>query len=80
MRPSKSESDLEYWTKAIQYWLQRIEYWFLYSAGARTPADKALAEEGERNAKSRLFAAELARQEALGEIVVYTGRPKPRWA
>lgn len=69
MRPSKQESDLEYWCKAIQYWKELAEKYFLIDD-----------HEGEARCEARAFIAELNYQEAKGEIVVYTGRPKPRWA
>lgn len=69
MRPTKQESDLEYWAKAIDYWKQKAEEWFLLDN-----------REGEARCEARIYAAELAFAEARGEIIVYSGRPKPRWA
>ena len=69
LRPTKQISDLEYWSQARQYWSSVLEQYFLLDDG-----------EGEARAQQRLFAAELAHQEATGEIVVYSGRKNPRWA
>lgn len=69
MRPTKTESDLEFWTNAKTYWMEMAERYFLLD-------DRA----GEARCEARLFAAELAHAEATGEIVVYSGRPNPKWA
>jgi hypothetical protein len=69
MRPNKQQTDLEFWSNAIQYWKEKIEQYFLLD-------DR----EGETRCEAHLFRAELAHQEAKGEIIVYSGRQKPRWA
>jgi hypothetical protein len=69
MRPTKTESDMEYWSSAREYWTRKAEEYFLLD-------DR----EGERRCEARLFAADLCHQEAIGEIIVYTGRAKPGWA
>lgn len=75
MRPNKEQSDLEFWSKAVQYWTERAEFWFLASAKDSDPS----VEINEKNARQRKFQAELAFQEAQGLIEVYTGRAKPSW-
>jgi ASC-1-like (ASCH) protein len=69
MRPTKAESDLEFWTNARTYWMGMAEKYFLLD-------DR----EGEARCEVRLFAAELAHGEATGDIIVYSGRKKPEWA
>lgn len=79
MRPSKTESDLEFWTKARDYWTQQAEYWFVESAKAKTPEDEQFCAANEKRAQDRIFKSDLAHQETLGEIIVYSGRAKPEW-
>ena len=69
MRATKQLSDLEYWSQARTYWTKMVEDYFLLD-------DR----EGEARAEQRLYQAELAHQEAKGEITVYSGRAKPGWA
>lgn len=68
MRPTKEQTDLEFWSNARQYWKEKLEQYFLLD-------DR----DGEARCEARLFAVELAHQEAKGEIVVYSGRKKPKW-
>lgn len=76
MRPTKQETDLEFWANARAYWAQRVEEWFLLTA--KDASGFAAAQE--ENARKRLFVAELAHQEAQGLITVYSGRKNPGWA
>lgn len=69
MRPTRQETDLEYWSNAVQYWTEKEEAYFLLD-------DRA----GEARCQERKYRAELALQEAQGLIVVYSGNPKPLWA
>lgn len=69
MRPTRQETDLEFWARATEYWNNMLECYFLLD-------DR----DGEARATERLYRAELALQEAQGLIEVYTGRPKPEWA
>lgn len=68
MRPTKEHSDLEYWSNALHYWKQMLNKYFLLD-------DR----EGEARCEAHMFRAELAYQEARGEIIVYSGRRKPKW-
>jgi hypothetical protein len=81
MRPTREETDLEYWLNAASHWAERASEWFLLTASRGiTPEDEAWFEERRTYALEMEFRANLKYQEARGDIEVYTGRAKPRWA
>ena len=80
MRPTKQETDLEFWANARTYWLHKAEDWFMLSAENNGAEWAQVCWDGEENARQQAFRAELAWKEAKGEIVVYSGRKNPRWA
>lgn len=67
MRPTKQQTDLEYWAKAGDYWRAMAEQY-------RKLDDAA----GEARCEQKKEEAILKHQEAQGLIVVYTGRAAPR--
>lgn len=68
MRATRTETDLEYWSKAIDYWTRLEEEYFLLD-------DRA----GEARCAEKKYQAILKHQEAQGLIVVYTGRANAQW-
>lgn len=80
MRPTRQETDLEFWSNARSYWAKKAEEWFMLSAESNDKEWQQVCWDGEENARQQEFRATLALQEAQGLIVVYSGRPKPRWA
>lgn len=81
MRPTKQETDLEFWLNSHAHWTAQAEQMFLATAGrGLTPDDIRFFEERETKAREMAFRAQLGHQEATGVITVYTGRAKPAWA
>ena len=83
MRPTRNETDLEFWMNARHYWMQKVEFWMIESVQAsktNDPAWEAVCDQNRYRAQDKAEQAEWKRQEAAGEIIVYTGRARPRWA
>lgn len=79
MRPTRTATDLEYWTQSQDYWKKQEEFWFLEGAASKDPAWTVACQEREEHARRRQFAVNLAWQEVRGDLVVYTGRRNPKW-
>lgn len=80
MRPTKQETDLEFWLKQISFWKEKAEMYFLLSAKASNKEEEAFCDLNQDRCLAQKYKAELCFQEAQGLIEVYSGRANPKWA
>jgi hypothetical protein len=84
MRPTKQESDLEYWIKSLDYWSKKLEEHKESMPKddlrrKKRPIVSLWATERLAYLEQQVFRCQTNFDEARGLIIAYSGRAKPKW-